>query len=234
MPLAPSYDTVGWFARDARTFATVGRVLLDPWRDAARPTRLLIADDLFERAEPAVRAALAPAVEGLTASFGEIAHIRVTQDHAADWREVFRVLQSHEAWRCHGEWILRTRPSFGPGVKERFEAAERLSPTEVGAAQAARRDIRARMDELVPPGTVVVLPTAPDIAPRAGAPEAELAGFRARAIEMLSPAGHAGMPQISIPAARVDGCPVGLSLLAARGEDERLLNLAVTLAFLAA
>ena len=39
-------------------------------------------------------------------------------------------------------------------------------------------------------------------------------------------AGLGRLPQISIPAGRVEGCPVGLSLIGARGSDALLLDLA--------
>ncbi len=44
---APSFDTVGWFARDAGTFARIGAVLLQNEITEARPTRLVIAEDAF-------------------------------------------------------------------------------------------------------------------------------------------------------------------------------------------
>ena len=52
---APSYDTIGWFARDAETFARVGAVILPPAAETTRPRRLVIAEDAFELAEAPVR-----------------------------------------------------------------------------------------------------------------------------------------------------------------------------------
>src|SRR5712691_6434001 len=49
---APSYDTIGWFARDADLFARVGAVLLQSGLPAACPSRLVIAEDAFEVADP--------------------------------------------------------------------------------------------------------------------------------------------------------------------------------------
>lgn len=225
--LAPSYDVVGWFARDPVTLARVGSVLLEPIQEPAAPTRLLIADDMFARAGEATRLALASEVERVKALFGAIEHVEIAGAAAPDWRNVFRVIQSAEAWEQHGDWVERVRPNFGPGVRERFEAASKLTADEIAQARAMRNQIRVRMETLAPPGTILLLPTTPGVAPLRGTPEPELNLFRAKALEMLSPAGHAGMPQISLPAARVDGVPVGLSMIAARGQDEALLDLAV-------
>ena len=41
MPLAPSFDTCGWFARDAEIFTRVGAVLLDQPVTPSRPRRLV-------------------------------------------------------------------------------------------------------------------------------------------------------------------------------------------------
>lgn len=228
VPLAPSYDTAGWFAREPDLFAAVGRVLLGAPSMPAPIERLLIADDLFERALPETREALQPALDRLGQRFGEVEHVTVAGDELGTWRDTFRIVQSAEAWATHGEWAIRVRPAFGPGVKERFEAASKLAPSEVAAAIAKRAEIRARMEALVPPGALLILPTVPGIAPLVGTPEAELNVFRARALEMLCPSGHAGMPQVSLPVGTVEGCPVGLSVVAARGQDEALLALVET------
>ncbi|WP_245479842.1 amidase [Hansschlegelia zhihuaiae] len=227
--LAPSYDTVGWFARDAALFEKVGRVLLTDWRDLEPPTRLLVADDMFDRADRDAQRALASALQDAAALFGEVAHVTVAGGRAASWRNVFRLLQAAEAWQTHGDWITRESPAFGPGVKQRFEAAARLDPAEVAAARAEREEIRARMEALVTPGSVLALPSAPGIAPPVGSPEIELDALRARAIELTCPAGHAGLPQVSLPLATVESCPVGLSFVAPRGADEQLLALALRL-----
>src|SRR4029077_2005177 len=51
MPQAPSSDTTGWFARDARTFARVSDVMLGEPTPATLPTRLVIAVDAFGLAD---------------------------------------------------------------------------------------------------------------------------------------------------------------------------------------
>jgi amidase len=53
--------------------------------------------------------------------------------------------------------------------------------------------------------------------------------LRARALPMLCIAGLARLPQVSLPLATLNGCPLGLSLIAARGSDTLLLALATKL-----
>ncbi|HEX6006765.1 MAG TPA: amidase family protein, partial [Burkholderiales bacterium] len=69
-PLAPSFDTAGWFAREATLLERVGQVLLGEAR-AQAPGRLLLARDAFELAGDAITQALQPAVRTLAKLLGE-------------------------------------------------------------------------------------------------------------------------------------------------------------------
>ncbi|WP_029008802.1 amidase [Azospirillum halopraeferens] len=228
VPLAPSFDTVGWFARDAATLRRVGTVLL-PGPPAPRPARLLIAADAFAIAGEAVTAALADAVARVAALFGSAEPVTLAPEGPDALVSIFRTLQAAEAWAVHGAWITATRPSFGPGVAERFAGAATIDPAAADAAARQRAAVRARLDDLLGGDAVVVLPTAPGIAPRRGASGPEVEANRNRSLALLCPAGLAGLPQVSIPAATADGCPLGLSLMASRGADAALLDLAAQL-----
>lgn len=226
VPLAPSYDSVGWFARDPDLFAQVGAVLFGGLAAAAHPGQILFATDLFAAAGPAVTAALAPALKKVATLYGTPEDVSVAEGALGAWRNAFRLVQSAEAWAAHGEWATQVKPNFGPGVRERFAAAAALDPAEVAQARALRETIRARMDALLGEDTLIILPTAAGIAPLRDTPAEELEAFRARSLELLCPAGHAGVPQISLPLATLDGCPLGLSAIAPRGKDEMLLDFA--------
>ena len=63
LPQALSYDTIGWFAQDATTFARVGAVLYQSEIPDEAPRRLVIAEDAFELANESVIEALQPAVD---------------------------------------------------------------------------------------------------------------------------------------------------------------------------
>ena len=57
VPFAPSYDTVGWFARDAKTLAQVGDALL-PRKSGTTITKLKLHDDAFALVDPPLGAEL--------------------------------------------------------------------------------------------------------------------------------------------------------------------------------
>ncbi len=229
-PLAPSFDTVGWFARDSTIFARVGAVLIGG--EAAAANRLLVAEDAFALAGAAIAAALGPALDRLAALLGPTAEVSVSGDGLGtlrDWLGHFRTLQLAEVWRCHGAWVTAAKPRLGPGVRERFAMAAEVGPDAVAAAAAARERITDHMAALLAGGAVLALPSARGIAPRRGAPAAELEDIRVSTLGLTCIAGLARLPQVSLPVAKVDGCPVGLGLIAAAGLDETLIDIATRL-----
>ena len=226
-PLGPSFDTAGWFARDAAVFEKVGRVLLGDDAPAPAPGRLLLASDAFERAGTTVTGALGAAVAKVESVLGKAEAVTVADEGLDDWgMNVFRVIQAHEAWQSLGGWITEHKPKLGPGVKERFAWASTVDRAALLAAASKREAFAQRMERLLAGNAVLVLPTSPGIAPKIGAPTAEIDDFRARALAILCIAGLARLPQVTLPMATLDGCPLGLSLIAARGNDTLLLDLA--------
>jgi amidase len=230
MPLAPSFDTVGWFTRDGGLLARAGEVLLPGYRAPEALPPLLIAADAFEFCGAAVSDALAPALDRIRGLLGAGAEVRLSEEGPAHWLHTFRILQGHEVWRSHGEWVSSHDPQFGPGVRERFDASAQITDAEAGEADAARQVLRTRIHGLLTDGAVVCLPTAPCIAPKCGAPEPEMDAVRQRVISLTSQAGLSGCPQVTLPLGTLDGCPLGISLMAAPGGDEVLLDLAARLA----
>ncbi len=230
-PLGPSFDVAGWFARDAATLARVGRVLLGDTAPAPQAGRVLLATDAFERAGAEVGEALRPALAKVETLLGRAEPVRVAAEGLPEWgMNVFRVIQAHEAWQSLGAWLTQVKPVLGPGIKERFEWASTVDRSMLLAAASKREEIARRMDRLLADNAVLVLPTCPGIAPKIGAPAAEVDDFRARALGILCIAGLAKLPQVSLPLASIDGCPLGLSLIAARGNDTLLLDVAQQLA----
>ena len=221
--LAASFDTVGWFARDPLMMRRVGDVLLPRAPDFAAK-RLLIAQDAFAFAGAEVAAALAPAVDRLKGAVAEHQPVRVYTGEPADWAAIFRILQGDEIRRRHGAWIDAHNPKFGPGIAERFRWTRTIDPADVESMRPRRDEAARHLDSLLGDDAVLCLPTAPGIAPKLKTPAVELEAFRARAFGLLCIAGLGRLPQLSLPLAAMDGCPVGLSLIAPRGRDRGLLD----------
>jgi hypothetical protein len=200
----------------------VGRVLLGLYQDGeeGRPRSLLLVEDAFAMTEPSVRAALGPAIDAVTATLGSPRDVRLSANGLEEgWLNAFRTLQMHEVWRTHRAWITAHKPHFGPGVAERFAASSKVTDSAAAEAGIFRSRVTEQMDSLLSGGDLLLLPTAPCIAPLKNTPQEELNQFRASVLSMTCIAGLARLPQVSLPAAEVEGCPVGLSLVARRGRD---------------
>ena len=230
IPFGPSFDVVGWFARNAGILRSVGDAILDPAPEPRPFRRVLIARDAFGLVDPAIAAALARPVAEVVERIGASVEVVVCPTDLDHWREVFQTIQAAEIWQNHGDWVRRNHPGFGPGVRERFEAASHVSASDLARSRAERADIVRHLDELVGEGDVLVLPTSPRVAPLRNLPVAEVeVAYRNQAVALLCIAGLGGLPQISLPLGEAEGLPLGLSLVGRRGSDEALLDLAVDL-----
>ncbi len=233
-PLAPSFDTCGWFTRDAELLQRVGRVLL-PSRTSTIPAieragPLLYATDAFAQTMPGVAEVLQSSVQLVSELLGPAHPVTVSTEGLPAWYEVFRVLQFAEIWQTHGAWVQEARPTFGAQIAPRFEAASRVTAHEVNLARRERERIQQRLDGLLADNAVLVLPSVPGAAPQRGLPLPETVTIRERSLALLCIAGLGGLPQVSLPLGSLGGCPIGLSLIAAQGGDEMLLDLACRLA----
>ncbi len=224
-PLAPSFDTVGWFARDAATLGRVADILLPP-SDPLPFTGVMRAIDLFERAEPSVAAAMSALMARLQDQLGVARPVQIAPEGLSIWLNAMRTLQGREAWGVNGPWIKRDSPRFGPDIQERLQISAAITDAAVDAAEPVRRSVRDRMEALFADGAVLCFPTSGLTPPSRAASYATLDAYRAAIIPFTCVAGLAGLPQVSIPAGKVDGGPVGFSLLGPRGSDRRLIALA--------
>jgi amidase len=229
LDLAPSFDTCGWFTRDAATFVRVADVLLG--RDTVpAPTRLLWPVDLWTQLATPAEASAAAAAARVQAVLGNATPVTVALDSLDAMFWAFRQLQGREAWLTHGPMIERYAPPLGPGVAERFAFSRGVTDAQVADAMASRSRFTAHLEALLGPDGVLLLPTLPDIAPLRAEPESALEDYRNRAVRLLCVAGLAGLPQLNLPLAGRDAAPMGLSLLGPRGSDRALGAMALKLA----
>jgi amidase len=222
--------TAGWLAKDARTLELVGSVLLDDYTPAAAPGRLLYAQDLFDNTDPGVAEAMQAGVGRIAGSGpGRVTPVSVGGMALPQWREAYKFLQVADMRDRFAPWIQADHPVFGPDITERFEWARTVTDDDIAWAAGKREAAVARMSGLLAPGTVLIVPSAPGVAPPRSAGIKELEGRRAKAFTNNCAVGLAGLPQVSLPLAELDGLPLGVSLVACRGGDEMLLSFARTI-----
>lgn len=229
MPQAPSSDTTGWLARDAATFARVSAVMLGEPVPAALPSRLVVATDAFGFADADTSAALAPLVRRLSSLVKEVREDLLAPQGLSVWSRAQRTLQPWEAWLTFRDWLDRANPRLAFSVARNLTLASAISETDRQWAALMREEARARLAWLLPSGTILCMPTTPFPAPARSLPLATQAPLQARINCLTAHGGLTGVPQVSLPGAHVDGRPVGLSILGARGSDAMLVAVAVAM-----
>jgi amidase len=225
---APSFDTVGWFARDADLLTRIGEVLFATnIRTAPRPRHAIIATDAFAIAEPASANALLPAAERIAAMIGSHEKRPISQHvPLADWLAHQRAVQGREAWATFGDWIDQHNPRFGFEIADNFLRGKAVDDAALAAARAFQTAQRAELMQTLAAESIVLLPTAPFPAPLLGQKRSAMWAQRTAISTLTTICGTLGAPQLSLPLAQVNGLPVGLSIMARPGGDEMLLAFA--------
>ena len=229
LPQAPTSDTTGWFARDAATFARVSSIMLGDEIPTAPARRLIIATDAFAFADTAVRDALMPVVDRVSRIVGEVRDDLLAPQGLSVWARAQRTLQPAEAWQTFKDWIDRENPRLAFMVARGLLQGAMISEADRNWARLMRAEASARLSHLVRPGTVLCMPTTPGPAPLKELPVHEQDVHRDRITCLAALGGLAGHPQVNLPGAEINGAPVGLSIVGARGEDTTLIATAQAL-----
>ncbi|MQT34062.1 amidase, partial [Pseudomonas helleri] len=147
---------------------------------------------------------------------------------AAGMKETLLMLQRAEAYDVHAERMQEAPQLFDQEVRERLELSQEVRGWQYIRAQRAQQQYQAQMARLFEDYDLLVSPSVPIIAPPVNARETpvgeQLIDVRAAVLSYTSPWNLTGLPAISLPAGQVRGLPVGLQVIAAAGEDERLLQ----------
>ncbi|WP_101842426.1 amidase [Halobacillus sp. Marseille-P3879] len=225
IPLASSFDTVGWMARSSQLLEDIGEVLLTDQKEEPF-SRLVIGRDAWDLLLPEAENAFSNVISELSSQFETTRVMTVARDGLDHWFQTFKYLQAQEIWQEHGGWIKKEQPVFGPDIGERFSWAGTLENQEFAHLAAHREYITKLMDEILKQNAVLAIPTVPGGAPKRGTEQEKLQDLRSRTMQLSCIAGLAGLPQITLPLGHLNTLPIGISLLAGRGGDRRLLSLA--------
>lgn len=229
MPMAPSFDVAGWFSCGPGIFRHLGGVLLEGASERTPIKNLFVLDDAFAEVDADIANLLRAVLASMRDELPKPDRARIAPDGFDIWRECFRVIQGREIWDIYGDFVTQKKPKLGPGIHERMAYASTVSENDARAAREIKVGASAQIRNLVKPGTILALPTAPCIAPRVDISGDALESFRVRVMRLTCISGMSGLPQVTLPAGTLAGCPVGLSFIGWEGADEILLDLAVRL-----
>ncbi|MCP4962663.1 MAG: hypothetical protein GY925_25765 [Actinomycetia bacterium] len=229
-PLAPSFDTVGWFARDPSVFAKAGRVLLDDWSEPAAPDGVTILSDAFAVSHPEVIAGIEPLVAAAVdrVSGAVIEATAGPEGTLERWGGAFSSRGLREGWNSNRGYFERFgSDGVGEEIRPRFDVAPTITDDQVTQADEVIAQAKSRLDELTEGGRAIVLmPAAPMRAPRRYDALGEAAKQRLPLIQLTALSTLTGAPSVTVPVRTRTGTQAGLSLVGGHGCDEMLIDFA--------
>ena len=221
-PMAPTFDTIGWFAKDIKTFKKIGFTVLNQ-KDKTKNSfkDFVIAEDILELANPNIIHLFNNYIYN---SFPEIKKIRLSKQTKDVIADNFRILQGGEIVENVIPWILKNKPKISPEINNRIEMAIKITKDEINQAVKFRENLKKEIELTLPEGLIALFPTTPFSSPKCGQSDEQLSSYRKKLMEFTSIAGMTSRPQISIPKFKDNTGPIGISLLGWRYSDEVLLE----------
>ena len=222
-PLAKSFDTLGWFARDTKTLLDVGCVLLEGESNQALEFKIIIPKQALAVLTNELQEIFLQNVKGIFKDF-QVEEQDLEWMQLRNFAETFRVIQAREIWLEHGQWASQNLEHFGPGIKQRFLIAKDISEEAASSARDVRKTIQEHLNQSLTPNTLFLVPTAGNLAPMLTSSAEELEQFRKDTFQLVSIAGLGGLPQVNIPAFKINSSGFGISLIGAQHTDIKLLE----------
>jgi amidase len=237
-PLAPSFDTVGVFARDP---AVLGRVADCLWPAEVSPQpirRVLMLEQGWEIADADVGTCRSLAADQLVRAgvavesidLGALVDGGMGRDFFA-WKSAFSGAQWPEVWSIYGSWLTAAEPELGLRIAENFANVKKSDRSGLAAGLKDREHARRALQAFLAPDVALCVPTTPSVAPVRGRVDYDRTGFGylPRTLCLTAIAGLCGLPQLSVPFTTANGLPAGVSLIGAPDADHALIALAAAM-----
>ena len=224
LPLAPTFDCVGYIARSAQDVALVSR-LASP-RPGGETLRLGVALKWADGYDHRVQDALARSSDVFQELGYDVREVDLGGDERLDdalWGLVLR-----EAANAYDEDIARkSSPLVASQLQRGRETTTAAMQEYASITHAYSRRLACCLEGV----ELLLVPGAPCLPPRLDDGLAELRSARRPwheiALNSMAFANAAGLPAIAIPAGLPRPLPVGVQIVGRRGEDARVLGAAI-------
>ena len=210
--LAESFDTIGWLCRDLRDLPRLASALFNIGTELhaeSTPVRVsILSGNMLEDCDNAVIASLSAWKERILRTDASVADMQ--PEFWTDAFSIYAPLQASEAARLHAGFF----DEFEPAIADRLRWGASMQSAEVAEWKARHQSLVRQTQKLFAAANFLLLPAVPMQRLVAGEDQS---AQRPRILRYTTPASLAGLPAVVLP-----GRP-GLQLLAARGNDARLL-----------
>jgi amidase/aspartyl-tRNA(Asn)/glutamyl-tRNA(Gln) amidotransferase subunit A len=207
VPLAPSFDTAGWFTRTAGDMRQVLGALVGLRTNDDRVPKgcYLEMPGLDPDVAEACRAAAAELTEPADAS----TRAELLAKFAPS-AETYGVIAGLESWRIHKKWAEKFRSRYGPLLQERLDRARGISPAQVAAVEPSYEAIRLTWTRFFLSYDYLVMAATPF--PALAKADCTPAN-RLRMLELTTPASLGALPVLTVPVPLPSGMSTGLQVV---------------------
>lgn len=214
MPAHSSLDCVGIFARQARVLRQVLTRLAIP---VNAPLTALPAIGFIPAATPEIDSLLLNALAQLDLHPQQIDLPRLNDAHRAGL-----TLISHENWQAFNP--LLSSDAVSADVATRIRAGESIDADALNTAENIRQIFTAEVDSQLATTPLLALATLPELPPTLAEAQDPLSVVNLT--RLVRPFNLSGHPALSLPMGEINGRPVALQLVAAKGQDGLLVQAA--------
>ena len=221
IPLSPSVDHVGVFARDVEAVALAAAVLVDKWmhHTGAASPRLGIPDGTYLHHVTAEGQAHFSETSARLVDAGFAIKTIAAMPDFPDICDRHNLLVAAEAAQVHMQWFAQYGELYHAKTAFLIQRGQKVSPQELTAAVVGREQLRSELVKLMDENSIDlwISPSAPGVAP---------VGLDSTGDPVMNlPWTHSGLPTIGLPSGTdATGKSFGLQLAARFGADEMLLE----------
>ena len=239
LPLGFSQDHVGPITRTVRDAAIAFQAMVDNATDYVPPAdsdltgvRIGLPQKFFmDRIDPEVEASVRAAFDTAARIGGRVVEVMVPDMEAL--RSAAATCLLVEAASALRPFLDR-RADFSADVLPKLDEGKAISAIDYIEAQRVRRRIGRQFVKLFDEVDCIFTPTTPMPAPKIGQTTLEIKGaseeVRAAATRLTRGMNALGLPAISIPCGfSRSGLPIGLQIIAAARQEDRLLHAAAAM-----
>jgi amidase/aspartyl-tRNA(Asn)/glutamyl-tRNA(Gln) amidotransferase subunit A len=211
-PLAPSFDTAGWFTADAADMKAAIGALVGVHPSRAEPTGCYLE---LPGLDPEVAQACRQAARTLGPSADAATRDALLAAFSASV-DAYNTTVADEAWAVHRPWAGRFRERYDPGVWQRLNRVHALTPAQRADARLATATIRDAFSQFFRQYDFLMLPASPF----AALTKADCtAANRTRILALTAPASIGGLPVLTLPVTLPSGLSTGLQVVVAHPQS---------------
>lgn len=206
-PLAPSFDTAGWFTADAADLLAATDALLGLQTSSTAPRGGYLE-------LPGLDPAVALACQAAAGTFAPPADELTGATLAEGFRpalDCYNTTVAAEAWATHLPWATRYQARYDPAVWSRLVRGQALTASDCARAEEGIGRVRRLFADYFDTFDFLILPATPCEALRKTDCSLE---NRRRLLSLTAPASLAGLPVLTLPVALPSGLSTGLQFIA--------------------